>query len=168
MALVSPEYNTLNDLFVAELEDLYDAEKRLVEALPKMETAASSQELKSAFREHLVQTEDHVKRLDDIFHQLGKEAGWVTCQGIKGIISEGEDIIDAKGDDVVRDAGLIGAAQRVEHYEIAAYGTARTFARHLGLDNIADILQKTLREEEETDAKLTQVAEAGINVMARH
>lgn len=168
MALINYEFNDLNDLFVEQLQDLYDAEQRLVSALPKMADAAHSPDLSQAFREHLNQTENHVRRLEQVFDRIGKEPERQTCEAMKGMIKEGEDMIKAKGDDSVRDAALIAAAQRVEHYEIAGYGTVRTFAERLGLSDVAQTLQQTLDEEGETDKKLTKLAESHINMEARH
>ena len=167
MALFSHEINNLNDLFVHELEDLYDAEKRLTDALPKMAEAASNSDLKQAFQMHQAQTEQHVRRLEGIFQILGKTPERETCAAMKGLISEGSDAISAKGDPDVRDAALIAAAQRVEHYEIAGYGTLRTFANQLGLHDVANTLQQTLDEEGETDKKLTRIAESHINRQAQ-
>lgn len=163
----SKELNSLDDLLFMELSDLYDAEKRIVTTLPKMAEAAHSPELKQAFREHLQQSERQVSRLEQCFVQLGKSANRETCDAMKGLISEGEAIISATGDPNVKDAALIGAAQRVEHYEIAGYGTARTFAEYLGHADVARLLQMTLEEEGETDKKLTRLAEANINAKAR-
>jgi ferritin-like metal-binding protein YciE len=160
------ELNSLEDLFLLELGDLYDAEKRLCEALPKMAEAANTPTLKSAFNEHLQQTKRHVSRLEQIFVQLGKPVNRETCDAMKGLISEGEEMIDATGDPQVKDAALIGAAQRVEHYELSGYGTARTFAQHLGQSDAVRLLQSTLDEEKETDRKLTELAEQAINVRA--
>jgi ferritin-like metal-binding protein YciE len=164
----SKELNSLEDLFVMELGDLYDAEKRLCDALPKMAEAASSQTLKRAFTEHWGQTKRHVSRLEQVFSQLAKPVTRETCDAMKGLIKEGEEVIDATGDPDVKDAALIGAAQRVEHYEMAGYGTARTFAQHLGYSEAASLLQATLEEEESTDEKLTDLAEQSINVRAVH
>lgn len=166
MALFGTEFNNLNDLFVEQLEDLYDAEKRLTEALPKMAQAASSSQLKNAFTEHFEQTKNHVRRLEDVFNQIGSKPKRETCEAMRGLISEGQKMIDAKGDPDVRDAALIAAAQRVEHYEIAGYGSVRTFAERLGMNDVARTLQQTLSEEGETDKKLTQIAESGINQQA--
>lgn len=162
----SHEFHSLNDLLVNQLEDLYDAEKRLTDALPKMAEAASSPELRSAFLSHLQQTKDHVARLDVAFRRLNHAPGHETCQAMKGLISEGEEAIRAKGDTAVKDAALIAAAQRVEHYEMAGYGTSRTFARRLGLNDVAQLLQTTLNEEGEADKLLTEIAEEHINVQA--
>jgi ferritin-like metal-binding protein YciE len=148
------------------MEDLYDAEKRLTDALPKMAEASSSPQLRNAFTSHLQQTKDHVARLDLAFRRLGHSAGHETCQAMKGLISEGEEAISAKGDSAVKDAALIAAAQRVEHYEMAGYGTARTFAKRLGLNDVAQLLQTTLDEEGAADKLLTQIAEEHINVQA--
>jgi len=158
--------NTLDDLFVVQLEDLYDAEQRLTKALPKMAGASSNGRLKSAFEEHLRQTEQHVARLEKIFQILGITAKRETCEAMKGLIAEGDEAISADGNPDVKDAALIAAAQRVEHYEIAGYGTVRTFAKRLGQEEIARILQQTLQEEEATDKKLTEIAESSVNVGA--
>lgn len=167
MALLNYEFNDLNELFLHELEDLYDAEKRLLDALPEMAGAASSPDLKEAFTDHERQTENHVRRLEQIFGRLGVDPKRETCKAMKGLIDEGGDMVKAQGDDTVRDAGLIAAAQRVEHYEMAGYGTARTFARHLGMKDVEQILQQTLDEEGETDKRLTALAETGgINLRA--
>jgi ferritin-like metal-binding protein YciE len=163
MGLLSHTFNNLNDLLVHELGDLYDAEYRLTEALPKMAEAASSQQLKSAFQDHLRETEQHVHRLEQVFDRIGCSAKRETCPAMKGLIAEGEQMISATGNDKVRDAGLIGAAQRVEHYEIAAYGTARNFAQQLGMSEVAQILQQTLDEEGACDKKLTSIAESFVN-----
>ena len=167
MALFSKlEFNSLKDLLINQMEDLYDAEKRLTDALPKMADAASSPQLRNAFTTHLQQTKDHVGRLDLAFRDLGHTPSHETCQAMKGLVSEGEEVISAKGDSAVKDAALIAAAQRVEHYEMAGYGSARTFAQRLGLTNVANLLQTTLDEEGETDKLLTQIAEQHINVQA--
>jgi ferritin-like metal-binding protein YciE len=159
--------NTLDDLFLVQLEDLYDAEQRLTKALPKMADAATNRELKSAFTKHLRETEQHVKRLEKVFSILGQSAQRETCEAMKGLIAEGDEAVSAGGDPQVRDAALIAAAQRVEHYEIAGYGTVRTFAERLGRRDAAQLLQETLNEEETTDKKLTQLAEQSINVKAQ-
>jgi ferritin-like metal-binding protein YciE len=154
--------NSLEDLYVDQLKDLYSAEKQLVQALPKMAKAATSSELRLGFEEHLDQTKNHVARLEQIFSQLGSSPGRKKCEAMEGLVKEGEEAIELQGDAMVRDAALIGAAQRVEHYEIAAYGTARTFANHLGYDDQRETLQQTLDEEGETDKKLTKLAEGSI------
>ena len=167
MGLLSSEYNTLNELFFDELKDIYDAEKRLCDALPKMAESAHNADLKNAFNEHLRETEMHCSRLERVFGALGQEPARKTCAGIKGIIGEGDDMVSATGDPNVHDAGLIAAAQRVEHYEMAVYGTLRTFAEQLGLADVATTLEQTLEEEKNADAKLTEIAEQHINAMAK-
>jgi ferritin-like metal-binding protein YciE len=160
------EFNSLEDLFVNQIEDLYDAENRLTKALPKMADAASSSSLKQAFQSHLTETEGHVSRLETIFREVNVEPKRETCQAMKGLISEGEDMVDATGDSAVKDAALIAAAQRVEHYEISGYGTARTIAQQLGLTDVATLLQQTLNEEKAADQKLNTIAESSVNVQA--
>ncbi len=159
--------NSLHDLYIAELKDLYDAEHRIIKALPKMAEAASSPELRSAFQEHLEQTRTQAQRLEQIFQRLNESAKGEKCEGIEGIIDEGEDLMDKDAPPAVGDAALISSAQRVEHYEIAAYGTVRTYARRLGFEDQAQLLQKTLEEEAETDKKLTGLAESYINENAK-
>jgi ferritin-like metal-binding protein YciE len=154
---------TLHDLFVHELKDLHSAEKQLLRALPKMAKAASSDDLKQAFESHLAETEEHVTRLDQIFEQLDISNRGHKCKAMEGLIEEGKDLLAEDIDSEVLDAALISAAQRVEHYEIAGYGCARTFARRLGLEDIAQMLQQTLDEEGTTDQKLTDIAESHVN-----
>jgi ferritin-like metal-binding protein YciE len=166
MRLTSLKLESVTDLLIAELRDLRDAENQLVEALPKMAEAASSNELRSAFSHHLGETRTHVKRLDDVFNKLNEKASGESCQAMKGLVKEGEEFIDAKGQPDVKDAGLIGAAQRVEHYEMAGYGTARTLAKRLGFNDIAETLQQTLDEEAAADEKLTAIAEGNVNPTA--
>jgi ferritin-like metal-binding protein YciE len=166
MRFTSLKLDSLRDLLIEELRDLYSAETQLVEALPKMAEAASSQELRSAFEHHLEQTREHVSRLKDIFEEIGEKSSGETCEAMKGLIKEGEILVKAEGDPDVRDAGLIGAAQRVEHYEIAGYGTARSLAQRLGDRQVAGTLQLTLNEEAEADKKLTSIAESQVNVSA--
>lgn len=161
------EMESLRDLFLEQIKDIYSAEQQITKALPKMAKAASSNELQSAFRQHLEMTQEQVRRLDQIFHDLGKTSKGKKCKGMEGLIEEGEEMIKDFDDPEVRDAGLIAAAQRVEHYEISAYGTARTYARMLGEERAADLLQQTLQEEGETDKKLTELAENSINLRAR-
>ena len=158
--------NTFEDLFVEQLQDLHDAEQRLTKALPKMAAAAHSPALKSAFEEHLRQTQNHVTRLEQVFKSIGKTAQSKTCEAMKGLVEEGSEVINGTGDPDVKDAALIAAAQRVEHYEIAGYGTVRTFAQRLGKTEAARLLQETLNEEAETDKKLTGLAEKAINPRA--
>jgi ferritin-like metal-binding protein YciE len=156
--------NTLRDLYIEELQDLYSAETQITEALPLMAEKASSPALKAAFQEHLQQTQVQVQRLEQIFQTLGEKPGGKTCKAMKGLVAEGQELMKEKADPDVMDAALIGAAQKVEHYEIASYGTARTFARHLGETQAATLLDETLQEEGDTDHKLTSLAEQfGIN-----
>lgn len=164
MALFSStKLESLDDLLVEQLQDLYDAENRLTKALPDMAEATKNAELKKAFQSHLRETEGHVNRLEKVFGILGRDPEASTCEAMKGLLKEGEEMMDAKGDANVKDAALIAAAQRVEHYEIAGYGTARTFAERLGYSDAAKILQQTLDEEGAADKKLTQIAEQSIN-----
>ena len=166
MRFTALKLNSLRDLLVEELRDLYNAETQLVDALPKMAGAATSHELKSAFEHHLEETREHVSRLENIFQQIAEESSGETCEAMKGLIKEGEILLKAEGDPDVRDAGLIGAAQRVEHYEMAGYGTARSLARRLGENQVAEALQQTLNEEAEANKKLTSIAESRVNVSA--
>src|ERR1700733_7052690 len=157
---------TLKDLFIDELKDLYDAENQLIKALPKMAKAAYSDELRSAFEEHLTQTEGHARRLEQIFEELDEPVKGKKCKGMQGLIEEGAEMIkEKKGEEEVLGAGLISAAQRVEHYEIAGYGCVRTYAELLGEDEAVRLLEETLEEEKETDSKLTELAQ-NINVEA--
>ncbi|HUR60296.1 MAG TPA: ferritin-like domain-containing protein [Opitutaceae bacterium] len=150
---------SLRELLVEELRDLHSAENQLIKALPKMAKAASHEELKGGFEEHLEQTRGHVDRLDRCLKLLGATAKGKTCHAMKGLVEEGEEAIGNDSPDAIRDAQLIGAAQRVEHYEMAAYGTARAFAETLGETKIAGLLQETLDEEGDTNKKLTALAE---------
>jgi ferritin-like metal-binding protein YciE len=150
--------DTLENLFVHELKDLLSAEKQLVKALPKMAKGAASEALRTAFEEHLEQTKGHVERLEKIFQLLDKPARAEHCKAMEGLVEEGSDLLEEEGAPMVKDAALIGAAQRVEHYEISAYGTARTLAELLGKNEAVDLLQQTLDEEKETDEKLTELA----------
>lgn len=159
---------SMQDLYVDELRDLYDAEHQILDALPKMAEAASSPKLKSAFQEHERQTRGQVQRLDRIFEKMGSNPKGKKCQGIAGVISEGKDLLKEKVDADVLDAGLIASAQKVEHYEIAGYGTVRTYARMLGDNDAVRLLQETLDEEGETDKKLTAIAEERVNPKAVH
>jgi ferritin-like metal-binding protein YciE len=160
------EFNSFNDLFVDQIEDLYDAEQRLTKALPKLAEAARSSQLKQAFQSHLTETEGHVRRLEQIFREMNTEPKRETCEAMKGLIAEGEEMIKAHGDPDIKDAALIAAAQRAEHYEISGYGTARSFARRLGLTQAASLLQQTLDEEKAADEKLNNIAESSVNVKA--
>jgi ferritin-like metal-binding protein YciE len=157
---------TLKDLLVEELRDLYSAENQIIKALPKMRKAASSDQLKAAFEEHLEQTRGHVARLEQIFQTMGEKPTGKTCKAMEGLVEEGSEMIAEKAQPAVKDAGLIAAAQRVEHYEMAGYGTARTFAEHLRMSDAARLLQETLDEEEATDHKLTTLAETNNNLQA--
>jgi ferritin-like metal-binding protein YciE len=165
--LSSTELNSLDDLLLDQVKDLYDAEHRLVDALPKMADAATSTHLRNAFLEHLEQTRNHVARLEKVFASINIEPERETCAAMKGLITEGSQAIDAKGNPAVKDAALIAAAQRVEHYEMAGYGSARTFAEQLGLMDAAGLLQATLDEEGAADHKLTQLATQEINQRAQ-
>jgi ferritin-like metal-binding protein YciE len=154
---------SLDDLFLHELRDLYSAENQIIKALPKMAKNATSPQLKRAFEEHLGQTREQAERLKQIFERLDESPGRQKCKGMEGLIEEGADLMEEDIDGGVLDAGLIGAAQRVEHYEIAAYGTARAFAEQLGNSHAAKLLQRTLDEEAATNDKLTTLAESLIN-----
>jgi ferritin-like metal-binding protein YciE len=151
--------NTLRELFIDELRDLYDAENRLVKALPKMAKASTSDELRSGIEHHLEQTKGHVERLKEVLESLDEKASGKKCPGMIGILQEGEEMLDEDYEGNVMDAALISAAQRVEHYEIAAYGCVHAWAQELGEESAAELLEKTLNEEKETDAKLTELAE---------
>lgn len=159
--------STLEDLFTHELKDLYSAEKQLVKALPKLAKAARNEDLKLGFEEHLEQTKQHVERLEEIFSSLGISSRGPKCEAMEGLISEGSKLLEEEVEDDVLNAALIGAAQKVEHYEIAGYGTLATFARRLGYAEAEMLLKETLREEKETDMKLTELAESGINAAAQ-
>jgi ferritin-like metal-binding protein YciE len=155
--------DTLKKLYVEELRDLYNAENQLLKALPKMAKGSSSDDLKKAFEDHLAQTEGHVERLDEIFKELGENPKGKTCKAMKGLVEEGSEILEEDGDDSVLDAGIIAAAQKVEHYEIASYGTVRTFAELLGEEEAVDLLQQTLDEEGEADKLLNELAQEIVN-----
>ncbi|MEX2283121.1 MAG: ferritin-like domain-containing protein [Gemmatimonadota bacterium] len=160
------EMESLKDLYLDELKDVLNAEKQLLKALPKMARAATHDELRSAFEDHLNVTEEQVRRLETIFDDLGKPARGKKCLGMEGLIAEGNEMMEEDMEPEVLDAALISAAQRVEHYEIAAYGTLRTYARQLGFENHAELLQQTLDEEGDADKLLTQIAESRVNVDA--
>lgn len=157
------KFNSLEELFMHELKDLYDAEKRITEALPQMAEKAASPGLKKAFQKHLQQTEKHVERLESVFEHRGVKPERVKCDAMVGLIKEGGAVLSAEGDHDVLDAALIAAAQKVEHYEIAGYGTARSFARQLSDEYSAELLEQTLDEEKATDEKLTEIAEGSVN-----
>jgi ferritin-like metal-binding protein YciE len=156
---------SLQELFVKELQDLFSAENQITKALPKMAKAASSRELKAGFEQHLEQTKRQITRLEQIFEELETSPDGDKCKGMEGLLKEGEALIDEDAEPEVLDAALIAAAQKVEHYEIASYGTVRTYANLLGLTTAADLLEQTLNEEKETDSKLTDIA-GEINVQA--
>jgi ferritin-like metal-binding protein YciE len=159
------EHQALRELYVDELKDIYNAENQLVKALPKMAKAATSDELRTGFEEHLEQTRGHVQRLEQIFKELGEKPSGKKCKGMEGLVAEGQEMMGEDFEDDVMDAALISAAQRVEHYEIAAYGTVRTYAELLGEDTAVQLLEQTLEEEKETDQKLPDMA-SEINVKA--
>jgi ferritin-like metal-binding protein YciE len=159
------EFATLEKLYVDELKDLYSAEHQILKALPKMIEAATSKELRAGFEVHLKQTEQQVKRLDKIFDRMGKAPTGKKCHGMEGLLEEGAELLKADAESAVLDAGMISAAQRVEHYEIAGYGTVRTYAELLKQSGDAKLLQDTLNEEKETNEKLTKLA-TKINVAA--
>lgn len=160
------ELDTLRELYVDELKDLYSAENQILKSLPRMIKAATNKQLKQAFTKHERQTQQHVKRLERVCKELGESPKGKKCMGMEGVLKDGSELIKEKPDAEVLDAGLIGAAQHVEHYEIAGYGTVRTWARLLGYANQASLLQQTLDEEQETDELLTQLAESSINIDA--
>ena len=157
------ELATLRDLFQDELRDLYSAETQILKALPKMAEAASSPDLKKAFNEHLEQSRGHVVRLEQIFQKLGADPKGKVCKAMQGLVAEGDEMIQQQAAPAVKDAGLIAAAQRVEHYEMAGYGTVRTYAQELGDKEVMKLLQTTLDEEGDADKKLTKLAEHVIN-----
>lgn len=158
--------NSLDELFLHELKDLYDAEHQLVEALPKMAKAATDPDLKAAFEKHLAETRKHVTRLRGVFEEIGEEAEREQCKGMKGLVEEGSKVMDDAEEPAVRDAALIAAAQKVEHYEIATYGTLITWVRLAGLDSAQQLLEQTLEEEKAADEKLTDIAESSVNAAA--
>jgi len=157
---------TMEELFIEELRDLYDAENQLTKALPKMSKAAASDDLRDAFDEHLAQTQDQVERLERIFELVGEKPKGKKCAAMAGLIKEGDEIVSDVDETAVRDAGLIAAAQKVEHYEISGYGSARTHAELLGNDEAARLLEETLQEEKDADEKLNQLALGMINAEA--
>jgi ferritin-like metal-binding protein YciE len=160
------ELSTLKDLYIHELKDLYSAEKQIIKALPKMAKAATSPDLKAGFEQHLEETKEHAVRLEKILKSHDQTTRGPKCKGMEGVVAEGAEMIEEEADDEVRDAGLIAAAQRVEHYEMAGYGSARTYAELLGDKEGAKLLQTTLDEEAATDEKLTTLATSTINVAA--
>ena len=166
MALFSMDLDSLKDLFIDELRDLYDAENQITDALPKLIERAHYAQLKSALQEHLEVTRGQIRRLERIFEGLGERPTGESCKGMKGLIKEGDDMASRDGEASVIDAAIISAAQRVEHYEMAGYGTVRTYAELLGQQEFANLLQQTLDEEKEADQTLNQIAKT-INVQAR-
>ncbi len=158
--------DTLKELYLEQLQDIYDAEKQLVKALPKMAKTATNEELKAAFEQHLEQTEEHVARLERVFEDLDEKPKGKKCKAMQGLLEEGKEMMEEDASEEVMDAGLIGAAQKVEHYEIATYGTLRTYAEMLGFDDQADLLQETLDEEKDTDENLTELAVSAVNLDA--
>ena len=161
------ELETLRDLYIHELKDLYSAEKQIIKALPKMAKAATNRSLAASFKLHLEQTKKQAERLEKILESHGESARGPKCAGMEGLLTEGDEMIAEDGDEKVRDAGLISAAQRVEHYEIAGYGCARTYAEELGDRAGARLLDQTLREEASTDKKLTKLAKSVVNLGAK-
>lgn len=160
---------SLHDLYLNELRDLYGAEQQIVKALPKVIDKTTSPQLRQALENHLEQTRGHVTRLEEIFRMHGEEAKKVKCKGMDGILDEGDDLIGKDATPEVRDAAIVSACQRVEHYEMAVYGSVRTYAQQMGHDRAAAILQQTLDEEKQADALLTQVAQSRVNIEAtRH
>lgn len=159
--------DSLENLFVHELKDILSAEKQLVKALPKMAKGATSEALRASIEEHLEQTKEHVNRLEQVFASIDKAPRAEHCKAMEGLVAEGAELLEEDGDPTVKDAALIAAAQRVEHYEISAYGTARTLAELLGNDKAVELLQQTLDEEKETDQKLTELALSEVNVEAQ-
>ncbi len=160
------EMETLKDLYIEELKDLYSAENQIIKALPKMIKAASHEELKQAFRRHLKETEIHAQRVEQVCDELGVSPKGKKCVGMEGLLKEGSELIKEKPEPDVLDAGLIAAAQHVEHYEMAGYGCVRTYARQLGYEAQAELLQATLDEEGNTDKLLTEIAESSVNIEA--
>jgi ferritin-like metal-binding protein YciE len=160
------EIDSLRKLYIEELKDLYSAEKQILQALPRMAKKATNPQLKAGFEEHARQTEQQVQRLEQIFEALGKSPRGKKCKGMEGLLEEGKEVMQEDMDNETRDAALIAAAQKVEHYEIAGYGTVRTYAQLLGEKDAVKLLQTTLDEEGQTDKKLTQLAESSINVEA--
>jgi ferritin-like metal-binding protein YciE len=158
--------DSLESLFIEELRDIYNGEKQILRALPKMAKAAESAELSQAFTKHLKETQGHVQRLEKILRELGQAVRGKQCKGMMGLIEEGKEKLEEEGEAAVLDAALIASAQKVEHYEIAAYGCLRTYAQLLGYDQVAKLLEQTLAEEEAADKKLTQLGEGGINEAA--
>lgn len=161
--MATSKVKTLEDLFLDELKDMYNAENQLTRALPKMAKKATSEELRNAIETHLEETQNQIERLEKVFQEIDQAAKGKTCQAMKGLIEEGTEIMEDASEDMVRDAGIISASQKIEHYEIASYGTLVTFAKNLGYDKAAELLEETLEEEKKTDKLLTDLAVSGIN-----
>lgn len=164
---MTTKITSLKELFLEELGDLYNAEKQLIKALPKMAEASESSELRTAIEEHLEQTKNHANRLEKVFRELGQKPGQVTCKAMKGLIEEGDEVVKKTEKGSARDAAIIGAAQRVEHYEIAGYGTAKCHASMLGHSDAEELLNETLEEEKEADTHLNEIAEGSVNEQAK-
>ena len=160
--------DTMQELLCEELRDIYNAEQQLVKALPKLAGVATTPSLQDALQDHLSETEGHVRRLEQVFEVLGQKAAGKKCKGMEGLLEEGAEMAEQTGSELVRDAGIISAAQRVEHYEIAAYGCAITHARVLGLEDVAELLEQTLAEEKLADERLSTIAEQEVNGSALH
>jgi ferritin-like metal-binding protein YciE len=158
-----PEQKTLHDAFVQEIRDIYDGERQITKALPKMIRKTTSEELRSAFEAHLEETQGHLQRLEQVFAELGETVRGKHCDGIAGLIEESKGVMEEDFDDAAMDACLVGAGQRVEHYEMAAYGTLIAWAKTMGHDEVADLLQQNLDEEKAADEKLSAIAEGGVN-----
>jgi ferritin-like metal-binding protein YciE len=163
-----PKTKSLEDLLVEELKDLFDAEKQLTRALPKVARAASTPELKEAIEEHLAVTKGQVERLEQVFEQLGKPARGKPCQAMKGLVAEAQELMEEDLPEELLDVGLIAGSQKIEHYEMAGYGTVRTLAQTLGHKEAAQLLEETLHEEEAADKKLTAIAKKYVNARAKH
>jgi ferritin-like metal-binding protein YciE len=162
------ELKTLNDLFVHQLKDLYGAEQQLLKAMPKMQAKISAKELQQAFTKHMEETQNQVKRLEQVFQALGIKPEAEKCKAMEGLLKEAEEFLTFDADKSVMDAGIIASAQRIEHYEIAGYGTACTYAKFLGHTEALNLLQETLSEEKKTDEKLSYIAETSINIKAEN
>jgi ferritin-like metal-binding protein YciE len=165
-AISAMHHDSLREFYVEELKDLYDAESQILEALPEMIEAASSPELQHAFKDHLEKSKRHVERLERVLAEAGSAKGRKKCKGMEGLIEEGEEHLKEQTEPAVKDASLIAAAQRVEHYEMAGYGCVRTYAQHLNLSSAVELLEQTLGEEKEADKKLTEIAEREVNIKA--
>jgi ferritin-like metal-binding protein YciE len=160
--------DTMQDLLCEELRDIYNAEQQLVKALPRLAAAVTTPSLQDALQDHLAETEGQVRRLEQVFEALGQKAAGKKCKGMEGLLEEGAEMTGQSGSELVRDAGIISVAQRIEHYEIAAYGCAITHARVLGLEEVAELLERTLVEEKLADEKLSTIAEQEVNGSALH